>query len=91
MSFEINKNGIVRFAFTPKKPVKKVSLVGSFNGWKPETMRKQKNGQYIRKVEVPCGTHYYKFIVDTTWEHDTDNETCLPNEMGTLNSVITVE
>lgn len=91
MSVEVKKNGEVRFALTPEGPVKNVFLAGSFNHWEPVQMRKQKNGQYIRKMELPKGAHEYKFIVDDVWLHDTGNEACLRNPLGTLNSVVLVQ
>lgn len=90
MSFQVNKNGEVRFVFSPEKPVKKVFLAGSFNHWEPVQMRKQKNGQYVRKMDLPQGSYEYKFIVDGIWQHDPDNDALTQNEMGTINSVVSV-
>lgn len=91
MSIEVKKNGSVRFAFSPEEPVKKVFLAGSFNNWEPLQMRKQKSGQYVRTMELPVGSHQYKYIVDGTWQQDADNDASAVNSLGTLNSVVVVE
>ena len=90
MSVEVKKNGSVRFAFNPENPAKKVFLVGSFNNWDPVQMRKQKNGSYVRTMELPKGVYEYKFIIDDVWQHDLDTDANLLNPMGTMNSVVLV-
>ena len=37
------------------------------------------------------GTYEYKFYINDTWCVDPGNPNFRPNEMGTLNSVITVD
>lgn len=90
MSVEVKKNGSVRFVFNPENPPKKVFLVGSFNNWDPVQMRKQKNGSYVRTMELPKGVYEYKFIIDDIWQHDLDTDANLLNPMGTMNSVVLV-
>jgi hypothetical protein len=44
-----------------------VSLIGSFNGWKPEKyeMRKNpKNNKWIIEIRIPTGSHEYAFLID---------------------------
>ena len=91
MSIQVKKNGSVRFAFMPEQSVQKVAVAGSFNGWQPEPMRKQKSGEYVRNLDLPVGTHEYKFVIDGNWQHDLDNDACSHNTMGTVNSVVTVK
>lgn len=91
MSFEISKNGTVKFVFKTEVPAKKVCVAGSFNDWEPIQMRKQKNGQYACTVELPRGLYEYKFLVDGVWQHDPENETSTRNTLGTLNSVAVVK
>jgi 1,4-alpha-glucan branching enzyme len=83
--------GTIRFVYRPEKRVKKVSLAGNFNGWQPATMRKQKNGSYAATLPIPPGSYQYKFMVDGEWLNDPDNEACVANEHGTINSVLVVE
>jgi len=85
-----SKKGTTRFAFSPAGPAKKVALVGSFNAWKPTTMRKQKDGSYVANVALAPGSYEYKFIVDGQWQLDPDNPSWAPNPYGTMNSVVEV-
>ncbi len=85
------KKGTIKFSFKPAATVKSVKLAGSFNKWKPETMKKQKDGQYSCKVELTKGIYEYKFVVDGSWINDSDNPQCVWNQHGTLNSVLTVQ
>lgn len=90
MSCQLNKTGIVRFAYSPKESVKKVFLAGSFNDWKPVSMSKQKSGQFVKNLKVPTGIHEYKFIIDGVWSHDPDHDNHAHNALGTLNSLAVV-
>jgi len=90
MSIQIKKGGKVRFAYKPSEPVKKVCLAGTFNDWQEVRIRKQKTGEYVSNVKVPAGTHEYKFVVDDTWQIDTDNEVQTQNPFGEMNSVLVV-
>lgn len=84
------KKGTIRFAVKPETSVKKVMIAGTFNNWQPETMRKQKNGEFVKNIELAEGSHQYKFITDGQWINDPDNNDCVYNEHGSLNSVATV-
>jgi hypothetical protein len=42
-------------------------------------------------MDLPQGSYEYKFIIDGVWQHDTENDACAHNEMGTMNSVVTVQ
>lgn len=85
------KKGTIRFAVKPETSVKKVMLAGTFTNWEPVTMRKQKDGSYVRNLELPAGQHEYKFITDGQWRHDTDNNDTVYNEHGSLNSIAKVD
>ncbi|HUS91123.1 MAG TPA: isoamylase early set domain-containing protein [Phycisphaerae bacterium] len=85
------KKGTIRFAVTPDSPVKQIAVAGSFNGWQPVPMRKQKGGTYVASVPVAPGAHEYKFILDGLWALDPDNSSWALNPYGTMNSVLTVE
>ena len=37
------------------------------------------------------GTYEYKFCVDGQWQPDPENPNFMPNDLGTLNSVLVVE
>lgn len=71
---------------------KVVYLVGDFNNWDPQADRMRKyRGSFRKALTLPSGDYQYKFIVDGEWRHDPAAATQLPNEFGTLNSVVHVK
>jgi len=85
-----SKKGSVRFSIKPANGVKQVKLAGDFNEWKPAAMTRQKDGSFVKLVNVPPGTYEYKFVIDSEWTIDPDNNTWAVNKYGTLNSVAEV-
>jgi 5'-AMP-activated protein kinase regulatory beta subunit len=85
------KKGTLRFSICPGSEAGKAHLAGDFNGWEPRPMRRGKKGDFAAIVEVPAGTHEYKFIVDGQWLADPDNGAWAPNPLGTMNSVVVVD
>jgi 1,4-alpha-glucan branching enzyme len=81
------RTGKVRFAVKPIDGAKKVVLCGTFNGWKPAAMRKQKDGSFAVNVNLPKGTYEYKFIIDGQWHIDPENDMWAANPYGSFNSV----
>lgn len=76
------------------KPDSVVFVAGSFNGWdnsKKCLTDKDGNGLYKCVISLEPGTYEYKFCINDTWCVDPANPNFRPNDMGTLNSVITVE
>jgi len=84
------KKGAMRFVFKPHSKVQKVQLAGDFTDWKPISLRKTKNGEYSTTVSLSSGRYEYKFQVDNQWMLDPDNQECVNNSFGTLNSVVTI-
>lgn len=82
------KKGSIRFSLKPGTAVKSVQVAGDFNDWKPATMKKQKSGAFQVDLAVKAGSYQYKFIVDGQWLSDPDNDNCIPNAYGTMNSVV---
>ena len=73
-------------------PGKSVLLAGSFNDWQPVKKLEDKNGDGVyrcRLMLVP-GEYQYKFQVDGEWRSDASNPNFVPNEFGSLNSVVIV-
>jgi len=85
------KKGEFCFVYKPSGKVQKVALAGSFNQWKPQTMTKQKNGEYTLTIPLAAGYYEYKFLVDGNWMEDKDNGAYTFNPYGTLNSVLKVD
>lgn len=80
-------HGAIRFALKPAQPASKVFLAADCNHWEPLSMKKQKDGFFVRNIDGPLETVEYKFIVDGQWITDPDNNQYAQNEFGTFNSV----
>jgi 1,4-alpha-glucan branching enzyme len=72
----------------------RVSLVGDFNGWNPETtrlVRDSSSGIWTATVALPPGRHVYAFMVDgTAWTLDPRAPTAQDPDFGTPSSVVLV-
>ena len=81
----------VRFALH-KPDAKGVSLCGDFNGWSPGAtpMKRHDDGRWETTLALTPGRYQYKFIVDGEWIPDPAAQKNVPNEHGSLNSVIEV-
>ena len=66
-----------------------VVLVGSFTHWqqKPIHLKKESGGVWRATVELPPGTHHYRFIVDGQWCDDPECTLRVGNPYGTQDSV----
>jgi len=68
-----------------------VILAGSFNEWRADDIRMQREGNaWVATVELANGKHWYKFIVDGEWITDPANPFREHDGMGHVNSVIVV-
>jgi 1,4-alpha-glucan branching enzyme len=68
-----------------------VFLVGDFNNWSHHADRMVKHQGIFRKTKrLAPGEYQYKFLVDGEWHTDPSAPNQIPNEFGTLNSVIRV-
>jgi 1,4-alpha-glucan branching enzyme len=71
-----------------------VSVVGSFNGWSPETHRLQKlaNGSWELTMSLAPGRYSYRFLIDQK-KQVLDPSTALtePDGYGGKNSVVVVK
>ena len=93
---------MVRAATAGKKSVKfqvkadsgkAVFAAGSFNNWNPKESKlkeKAKTGVYSATLKLGKGRHEYKFIVDGCWCCDPKCTDWVPNDLGSLNSVIEI-
>jgi 1,4-alpha-glucan branching enzyme len=83
-----------RVFFSLKAPdAKAVSVVGDFNGWRPDEhpMKRHETGEWKKHLFLSPGRYEYKFIVDGQWWEDPASEQRCPNQHGTYNSVVVVE
>jgi CubicO group peptidase (beta-lactamase class C family) len=66
-----------------------VALAGSFNGWRQSTtLFGREGGEWVCRVDLPPGTHEYKFIVDGDWMLDPANSKTQGDGRGNVNSVL---
>ena len=71
-----------------------VYVCGDFNGWQPTSLRLIGNpdlGLWEKRLILPPGRHEYKFVVDGKWCLDPNCSEMVPNDHGSLNSVICVQ
>ena len=71
-----------------------VFVVGTFNDWKLDEKRlvdKEDNGFYSCCLFLAPGAYEYKFRVNGEWLVDLRNPNFVPNQFGSLNSVLMVE
>jgi 1,4-alpha-glucan branching enzyme len=61
-----------------------VQLVGDFTHWqeRPISLQKGAGGVWHASVELPPGTHHYRFVVDGEWRDDPECALRSPNPFG---------
>lgn len=93
MKTAVNKKGQkVAFALAAA-PGSEIYVAGTFNKWNPKRNRlrcNSKSGLFKTALTLTPGRHEYKFIVDGDWCLDANCPHCVPNEIGTMNSVVDV-
>ena len=80
-------------SFALRKPeAKHVSLCGEFNGWSSTAtpMKRHNDGHWETTVTLAPGRYQYKFIIDGEWIADPAAQKSVPNDHGSLNSVVEV-
>ncbi len=70
-----------------------VQLVGDFTRWQevPIAMKKGRASVWKVSVELPPGTHHYRFLVDGQWRDDPECTLRVPNPFGGSNDVRQVD
>jgi len=71
-----------------------VYLAGDFNGWSPSVrrMKRVRKGEdaFVAIVELSLGDHEFRYVVDGEWRCCPTSPR-VPNDLGTENSVVTVD
>ena len=83
----------ISVSFALDRPnAKRVSLCGDFNGWSPGAapMKRHEDGRWEATVALAPGRYQYKFVVDEEWIADPAAQKNVPNQHGSLNSVVEV-
>jgi 1,4-alpha-glucan branching enzyme len=67
----------------------RVLLAGDFTKWQdaPIRMEKSSDGVWTARVELPAGTHHYRFLVDGEWHDDPECTLRIENPYGSHNSI----
>ncbi|MEI6167115.1 MAG: glycogen-binding domain-containing protein [bacterium] len=74
-------------------PGREVFVAGSFNGWNPvqQSLKPHsKTGAYVATLNLPSGSHEYKFVVDGIWQIDPVNLSLTPDGEGSFNNILLV-
>lgn len=73
-------------------PNRRLFIAGTFNNWNPTQHQLiEKNGSYSITLNLAPDRYEYKFIIDDVWCVDPECPDFVPNEKGTLNSVLVVK
>ncbi len=86
------KGKTIQFEIAAKED-SKVYVAGTFNNWDPTThplVHHPEDNVFRATINLPEGKHEYKFVVNGVWHLDTQCPNFVPNEHGTLNSVVHV-
>ncbi len=71
------------------KDAQKVSVVGDWNGWKPEPMKKRGNVFVLKKIFGVGEEHRFRYLInDSLWENDPSADDYVPNPFGSHDCVI---
>ena len=75
------------------EPGSDVCVAGTFNNWDPAQYKLSvdpDSGVFRTRLALPPGRHEYKFVVNGVWCVDPNCPEWVPNDHGSLNSVISV-
>jgi hypothetical protein len=79
--------------FTVLAPeAREVSVVGSFNGWRPNAtpLNNTGAGEWAVRLMLRSGQYEYRFVVDGRWSEDPRASQHVANPLGEFNSVLAV-
>ena len=73
-------------------PNSTVCVAGTFNNWNTSSHKLTQNGHgnYVINVPLDAGRHEYKFLVNGMWQVDPRCQRQVPNQYGSLNSVVEI-
>jgi len=82
----------VRFELAGE-PSSRASVAGTFNNWDPAgnpLTYKRDSGRFTANLSLAPGRYEYKFVVNDAWIPDPNCPDSAPNDLGSMNSVLTV-
>lgn len=88
MARELTEKNKITFALHAPE-AEEVRLAGSFTNWDQAalSLRRQKNGTWVKTVNLPPGAYEYRFMVDGQWRDDPNCPTRKPNSFGSQNCI----
>ncbi len=84
---KITKKSVI---FTLDVDAKDVKLKGSWNDWKEEPMKKNKEGLFTKTKRLKPGRYEFGYLVDGVWMSD-ESLPSVPSPYGSQNSVLEVK
>lgn len=69
---------------------KRVSVIGEFNSWSPQLMKKDAYGNWTVAISIPPGEYAYNFIVDGKMIRDPNNKKVKKSSRKIPSSVLVV-
>ena len=67
-----------------------VQILGSFNAWVPEPLKRSADGRWTRDLLLPPGRYAYKLQVDGQLTHNPAAERTEPDGFGGFNSLLII-
>ena len=67
---------------------KQVFLSGTFNSWQLIPLSDTSSSCFVTIIELPFGTHEYKFVVDGNWTYDPTQSTTDDGIGGKNNKIL---
>ena len=70
----------------------RLQLAGDFNDWIPDRNieTRKVNGHWQKIFTADPGVYEYRLVIDGIWQQDPTNAVEIPNETGTINSLLQV-
>jgi 5'-AMP-activated protein kinase regulatory beta subunit len=85
-----NSDGLIPTVFRWTHGGANVFVTGTFNNWKERIPLNRSHEEFATIINLPVGTHQYKFIVDNEWRYNPDQPT-MPDRSGAVNNFLEVD
>ncbi len=80
----------VTFTISQKSHSESIHLKGEWNQWKPQKMKRKKNGSFTCRKKVSPGSYQFGYLLsDGSWITDQNSDTII-SPIGTYNSLLVV-
>lgn len=89
-TYQEGKNLCTVSFYVKREDAQKVELVGEWNNWEPEPMKRKKDGTFWISKKLRSGRSYrFKYLIDGhVWENEPEADQMVPNPFGTTDSLI---